>query len=68
VMNPTHISTSPILLIERLNRHLRSVVSFFGNMSFGFGLGDFLAALELANKVRQKWNDAPEEYNTTKDE
>lgn len=37
-------------------------------MSFGFGVGDFLAVLELANKVRQKWNDAPDEYATMKDE
>lgn len=37
-------------------------------MSFGFGVGDFLAALELANKVWQKWKDAPDEYNTMKDE
>lgn len=38
------------------------------NMSFGFGVGDFLAVIELANKVRQKWKDAPEEYDTMKDE
>lgn len=29
-------------------------------MSFGFGIGDFLACLELANKVRKDYADAPE--------
>lgn len=28
-------------------------------MSFGFGVGDFLAVIELANKVRKRFVDAP---------
>lgn len=30
-------------------------------MSFGFGVGDFLAVLQLANDVRRKIVDAPED-------
>lgn len=30
-------------------------------MSFGFGVGDFLAVLELANKIRKQFADAPSE-------
>lgn len=28
-------------------------------MSFGFGIGDFLAVIELATKIRQRFSDAP---------
>lgn len=28
-------------------------------MSFGFGVGDFLAVIELANKIRKRYADAP---------
>lgn len=37
-------------------------------MSFGFGIGDFLAVFELANKIRSRWADAPIEYKSIKDE
>ncbi|KAK5073265.1 hypothetical protein LTR51_005907 [Lithohypha guttulata] len=37
-------------------------------MSFGFGVGDFLATFELATKVRDRWTDAPKEYKSIKDE
>lgn len=30
-------------------------------MSFGFGVGDFIAFLQLANKVRKEYVDAPEQ-------
>lgn len=30
-------------------------------MSFGFGLGDFLAVLKIANDVRKRILDAPED-------
>ena len=28
-------------------------------MSFGFGIGDFLAVIELANKIHKRFSDAP---------
>lgn len=28
-------------------------------MSFGFGVGDFLAVIELATKIRKRFSDAP---------
>lgn len=31
-------------------------------MSFGFGLGDFLAVLEIANTLRKNFVGAPSEY------
>lgn len=31
-------------------------------MSFGFALGDFLAVINLADRLRKDWLDAPEEY------
>ena len=31
-------------------------------MSFGFGVGDFLAVLKLANSVRERFDDAPEQF------
>jgi hypothetical protein len=37
-------------------------------MSFGFGIGDFLSVLDLANKVRQSWVDAPGEYASIRNE
>lgn len=37
-------------------------------MSFGFGVGDFLAVLDLAGKIRKQWIDAPVEYMSMKNE
>jgi hypothetical protein len=31
-------------------------------MSFGFGVGDFLAVIELANKIRKDFAGAPDEF------
>ncbi|RFU33238.1 hypothetical protein B7463_g3094, partial [Scytalidium lignicola] len=31
-------------------------------MSFGFGVGDFIAAIELANKIRKEFIDAPSQF------
>jgi hypothetical protein len=31
-------------------------------MSFGFGVGDFLTVLKLANTVRERFKDAPEQF------
>lgn len=32
-------------------------------MSFGFGVGDFLAVIQLANKIRKDFAGAPSEFN-----
>ncbi len=37
-------------------------------MSFGFGIGDFLAALELANKIRKGFVGAPSQLKSISDE
>ena len=33
----------------------------YGRMSFGFGIGDFIAVLTLANKVQNQFANAPKE-------
>jgi hypothetical protein len=33
-------------------------------MSFGFGVGDFLAVLELAKNIRQSFLNAPAQYQS----
>jgi hypothetical protein len=37
-------------------------------MSFGFSVGDFLAVLELAKKIRREFIDAPGQFNDISDE
>jgi hypothetical protein len=31
-------------------------------MSFGFSVGDFVAAIQLANKIRKEFVDAPSQF------
>lgn len=37
-------------------------------MSFGFGVGDFLAVIEIATKIRAAYIEAPEHIRTLSDE
>jgi hypothetical protein len=37
-------------------------------MSFGFSVGDFIAAIELANKIRKDFVSAPEQFKKISDE
>jgi hypothetical protein len=37
-------------------------------MSFGFSLGDFVAAIQLANKIRKEFTDAPSQFKAISDE
>ncbi|KAE8331625.1 hypothetical protein BDV39DRAFT_189592 [Aspergillus sergii] len=37
-------------------------------MSFGFSIGDFLAVIELANKIRKEFIDAPSQFKAIDDE
>jgi hypothetical protein len=37
-------------------------------MSFGFSLGDFIAAIELAHKIRKEFVDAPRQFIAISDE
>jgi len=37
-------------------------------MSFGFSIGDFLAAIELANKIRKEFVNAPTQFKAITDE
>ncbi|KFY46625.1 hypothetical protein V494_00395, partial [Pseudogymnoascus sp. VKM F-4513 (FW-928)] len=37
-------------------------------MSFGFGVGDFIAAIELANKIRKEFVGAPGQFKAISDE
>ncbi|CZR68597.1 uncharacterized protein PAC_18496 [Phialocephala subalpina] len=37
-------------------------------MSFGFNVGDFIAAIELANKIRKEFVDAPSQLKVISNE
>ncbi|RSL70100.1 hypothetical protein CEP53_002017 [Fusarium sp. AF-6] len=37
-------------------------------MSFGFGIGDFLAVVQLAHKIRKDFNGAPSQFKSLSDE
>jgi hypothetical protein len=37
-------------------------------MSFGFSVGDFIAVIELANKIRKDFVDAPAQFKAISDE
>jgi len=37
-------------------------------MSFGFSVGDFLAAIDLAYKIRSRFVDAPDQFRAISDE
>lgn len=37
-------------------------------MSFGFGIGDFITVLGLANKIRKEFVDAPSQFKNILDE
>jgi hypothetical protein len=37
-------------------------------MSFGFSVGDFIAVIELANKIRKEFVDAPSQFKAISDE
>ena len=37
-------------------------------MSFGFSVGDFIHAIELANKLRMRFVDAPEQFRAVASE
>ena len=37
-------------------------------MSFGFSIGDFFAAIELVNKIRREFVDAPSQFKAISDE
>jgi hypothetical protein len=37
-------------------------------MSFGFSVGDFLTAIELANRIRSRFVDAPDQFRTISNE
>ena len=37
-------------------------------MSFGFGIGDFVAVLELTNRIRKEFVGAPNQFKSISDE
>ncbi len=37
-------------------------------MSFGFSVGDFIAAIELVNKIRKEFVDAPGQFQAISNE
>jgi hypothetical protein len=37
-------------------------------MSFGFSVGDFITAIELVNKIRKDFVDAPSQFKAISDE
>jgi hypothetical protein len=43
-------------------------ITFTVKMSFGYSVGDCIAILQLANKVRERFNDAPEQFKAISNE
>lgn len=37
-------------------------------MSFGFGVGDFIAVIQVATKIRKRFSDAPTQFQAISDE
>jgi hypothetical protein len=37
-------------------------------MSFGYSVGDFIAVLQLANTIRERFLDAPEQFKAISNE
>ena len=37
-------------------------------MSFGFSLGDFIAVLDKANQLRERFDDAPQQFKAISNE
>jgi hypothetical protein len=37
-------------------------------MSFGFSIGDFVTAIQLANKIRKEFVEAPSQFKAVSDE
>jgi hypothetical protein len=37
-------------------------------MNFGFSIGDFIAVIELANKIRKEFVNAPSQFKDISDE
>jgi hypothetical protein len=42
--------------------------AFAVTMSIGFGVGDIIAVLKLADEIRERFNDAPEGLKTVSNE
>jgi hypothetical protein len=42
--------------------------TFTVTMSFGYSVGDCIAILQLANKVRERFDDAPEQFKAISNE
>jgi hypothetical protein len=42
--------------------------AFKSTMSFGFSVGDFITVLQLANQIRQRFVDAPEQFKSISEE
>jgi hypothetical protein len=68
VVRPTlfHSLLSLILLCTFSYANNRAVLDIA--MSFGFSVGDFVAAIGLANKIRKEFADAPSQFKALSDE
>lgn len=42
--------------------------TFTVTMSFGYSIGDYIAILQLVNKVRERFDDAPEQFKAISNE
>lgn len=69
---PHHNHTTTRQHIYRLNvtalLHINYNAVFKLTMSFGFGVGDLIRVLELANEIRMRFVDAPKQYMAISDE
>ncbi len=69
------LNTEKYIFLQRPNDLICHLSPFlWGNqqaditMSFGFSVGDFIAAIELANKIRKEFVDAPGQFKAISDE
>jgi hypothetical protein len=68
---------NPDLYLHNVSAFVRYLAFFLGGnrnaafnvtMSFGFSIGDFITILQLANKIRERFVDAPEQFKAISDE
>ncbi len=66
-MKSQGISFHSLLFLILLSLNIPSSVLSI-TMSFGFSIGDFIAVIELANKIRKDFVDAPSQFKAISDE
>ena len=65
-MRERHFLPIELVMVFVANPYSHSPANFI--MSFGFSVGDLIAAIELANKIRKEFVDAPSLFKAISDE